>query len=162
MKKRGIIEKFGMAHYPDGKKVSTRLPEAYQLATGAQNCKNCVFLKNNKCEYWKGRVRDEYWCKAWKAGVSVGIHRYDIKEQKNKIMASIRKRIKPENFSKQRPLKNVKNSRVRNRLVKNSSTGKLMPTNELNSNKVSKLKRGGIKRIAKNSSIGSLKRSRKK
>ena len=41
-----------------------------------------------------------------------------MSEQKQLIMSKVRKRIKPESFSKQRPVKNIRKSRVRDRLIK--------------------------------------------
>ena len=40
---KGIITKFGLLHYSDGKKVSPKLPKAYQLGNDSQNC--VCFLK---------------------------------------------------------------------------------------------------------------------
>ena len=159
---KGIIKRFNLPHYPDGKKVSPKLPEAYQLGNDAQNCGNCVFLSSGKCNYWKAKVRNEYWCKSWKAGVSINGVNYNMSEQKIKIMSSLRKRIKPESFSKQRPVKNIRKNRVRNRLIKQSGTRQLTPTNDINTSPVSKMKRKTVEKINKTSSIGSLKRSRRR
>ena len=56
--------------YPDGEIISNNLPSAYGLPPkGYENqiCHNCIFYKNDHCTYWDAPVRDEYWCKKWKA-----------------------------------------------------------------------------------------------
>ena len=50
---KGIITKFGLLHYPDGERVSPRLPEAYQKSGGKQNCNTCLYYTNNKCKLLK-------------------------------------------------------------------------------------------------------------
>ena len=46
------------------------LPEGYVLATGENNCQNCVFHKDNQCSKWNAKVRANHenpWvCGAWK------------------------------------------------------------------------------------------------
>ena len=52
--------------YPDGKPISPQLPEAYDLATGSENCKNCGYYLEGLCTRWNNApVRATYWCAAW-------------------------------------------------------------------------------------------------
>ena len=52
--------------YPDGKPISPDLPEAYDLATGSENCKNCGYYLEGLCTRWNNApVRATYWCAAW-------------------------------------------------------------------------------------------------
>jgi hypothetical protein len=53
--------------YPDGKPISPDLPEAYDLATGSENCKNCGYYLEGLCTRWNNApVRTNYWCAVWK------------------------------------------------------------------------------------------------
>ena len=153
---KGIIRKFGVLHYPDGKKISSRLPGAYQLSVGNQNCSNCTFYKNNKCEFWKAVVREEYWCKTWKNNISTV--RGDYNELKRRIMTKVRKRIKPDSIHDMRLTKNIRTDRIKNKLIKNSFN-KLQLNNELKNENVPKVNRDGTRKA---NSIGSLKRSRRR
>lgn len=52
--------------YPDGQPISPELPEAYDLATGSENCKNCGYYLEGLCTRWNNApVRATYWCAAW-------------------------------------------------------------------------------------------------
>tara|TARA_R100000664_G_C2699672_1_gene100510 strand:+ start:70 stop:588 length:519 start_codon:yes stop_codon:yes gene_type:complete len=156
--RRGIVQKFGLSHYPDGEKLSPRLPKAYQMGNSSQNCGNCLFLKNNKCTAWKANVREKYWCKSWKHGISLTNRNVGYDELKQSIMKNVRRRIKPESIHKNRMTKNVRNERIRNKLVKNN-LNKLELTSKLNVPKVGKLSKDSKRKA---SSIGSLKRSRRR
>lgn len=53
--------------YPDGKPISPDLPEAYDMATGSENCANCKYYLEGLCTRWNNApVRAAYWCAAWK------------------------------------------------------------------------------------------------
>ena len=55
--------------YPNGEKIHPRLPLLYGKPPHNkpnQNCKNCMFYKNNYCSLWRANIRDEYWCGKWK------------------------------------------------------------------------------------------------
>lgn len=53
--------------YPDGKPISPDLPEAYDVATGAENCANCGYYLEGLCQRWNmAPVRANYWCAVWK------------------------------------------------------------------------------------------------
>jgi hypothetical protein len=52
--------------YPDGEPISPDLPEAYDMATGSENCKNCGYYLEGLCTRWNNApVRATYWCAAW-------------------------------------------------------------------------------------------------
>jgi hypothetical protein len=52
--------------YPDGTPISPDLPEAYDLATGSENCKNCGYYLEGLCTRWNNApVKATYWCAAW-------------------------------------------------------------------------------------------------
>ena len=52
--------------YPDGQPISPELPNAYDLATGSENCKNCGYYVEGLCKRWNNApVRATYWCQAW-------------------------------------------------------------------------------------------------
>ena len=166
---KGIVSKFGLKHYPNGERVSPKLPKSYQLVNGEQNCHNCSLYKNDNCELWKAKVKDNYWCKSWKHGVKVGNNIYDRNLTKTTIMERLRKRIRPESFSKQRPTINVRNNTVINRISK--GRGRLTQPyqkdrifekeRQMERNiKSPKVRREAMKRL--DTTIGSLKRSRKR
>ena len=52
--------------YPDGTPISPDLPEAYDLATTNENCKNCGYYLEGLCTRWNNApVKATYWCAAW-------------------------------------------------------------------------------------------------
>ena len=52
--------------YPDGTPISPDLPEAYDLATGSENCKNCGYYLEGLCTRWNNApVKATYWCAVW-------------------------------------------------------------------------------------------------
>jgi len=52
--------------YPDGLPISPELPDAYEVATGSENCKNCGYFLEGLCQRWNNApVRATYWCAAW-------------------------------------------------------------------------------------------------
>jgi hypothetical protein len=52
--------------YPDGKPISPDLPEAYDLATTSENCKNCGYYLDGLCTRWNNApVKATYWCAVW-------------------------------------------------------------------------------------------------
>jgi len=59
--------------YPDGERIPSSLPPAYQNAYSpdvpdGQRCSNCGYydLVTGKCSKWNNAaVRPGYWCKAW-------------------------------------------------------------------------------------------------
>jgi hypothetical protein len=52
--------------YPDGTPISPDLPEAYDLATTSENCKNCGYYLEGLCTRWNNApVKATYWCAAW-------------------------------------------------------------------------------------------------
>jgi len=52
--------------YPDGTAISPDLPEAYDLATGSENCKNCAYYLEGLCTRWNNApVKATYWCAVW-------------------------------------------------------------------------------------------------
>ena len=52
--------------YPDGLPISPDLPQAYEVATGTENCKNCGYYVEGLCTRWNNApVRATWWCAAW-------------------------------------------------------------------------------------------------
>jgi hypothetical protein len=52
--------------YEDGTAISPDLPEAYEPATGEENCKNCGYYLEGLCTRWNNApVKATWWCAAW-------------------------------------------------------------------------------------------------
>ena len=60
----------GMRLYPDGEKVPSELPDAYQSqykegVTEGQACHNCEYFYMGHCHAWEAMARSSYWCAKW-------------------------------------------------------------------------------------------------
>ena len=54
--------------YPDGEKIPTDLPLAYQKGKANQFCHSCVYFGGaNYCAKWAAKVRKGYWCESWRS-----------------------------------------------------------------------------------------------
>ena len=52
--------------YPDGTPISPDLPQAYEPATGSENCKNCGYYVEGLCTRWNNApVKATWYCLAW-------------------------------------------------------------------------------------------------
>ena len=58
--------------YPDGTPISPDLPEAYEPATGSENCKNCGYYVEGLCTRWNNApVKAVWWCAAWEPQANI-------------------------------------------------------------------------------------------
>ena len=53
--------------YPDGTKISPKLPTRYQQSLGHEKCSNCGYYvtSNKHCKKWDAKVKPTYWCAKW-------------------------------------------------------------------------------------------------
>jgi hypothetical protein len=58
-----------LRYFPDGTQVSSNMPISFRLATGQQNCGNCLAYDSATgiCSKWSALTRPEYVCDAWTA-----------------------------------------------------------------------------------------------
>jgi hypothetical protein len=58
--------------YEDGTPISPELPEAYEPATGEENCKNCGYYLEGLCTRWNNApVKATWWCAAWEPTANI-------------------------------------------------------------------------------------------
>lgn len=72
---QGVILKNNKRFYIDHKKIDNKLPAKYGIGNTInhpeQECLNCKYFVQTRsgdyCAQWDAEVREEYWCKKWKA-----------------------------------------------------------------------------------------------
>lgn len=70
------LKEFIERKYPDGTKISSKLPPKYGPAKGTENCANCGYYvtATKHCKKWDAKVRPTYWCAKWEPKGHEGKH----------------------------------------------------------------------------------------
>lgn len=76
--KNGIIQLNNSKIYPNGEAVPKNLPASYQVGNknineikntnvpSNQHCAKCIFAEKGNCTRWNAKVRNDYYCRAFK------------------------------------------------------------------------------------------------